>query len=392
MAQEFEIERIPVIVSFDESALYTETYGFAGTSGTVFLEGQRLVPRGKPAEVVILFMHPSSTLQLMPLPAALARAGIHVLCAGSRYAKNDTAAIMEKVAIDLGAYVRHAKQELGYKTVILGGWSGGGSLALFYQSEAENPTITATPAGDPVDLTKADLMPADAVTLLAAHVSRAVTLTEWMDPSVKDEFNPDDREVELDLYDPANPNQPPFAPDYLARFRGCQIARNRKITAWVFEMLETLEKRGTAELERAFVVHRTMADPRWLDITLEPNDRKANWCYLGNPETVNGGRVGIARFNTLRSWLSQWSFDESRANGEACAKLISAPTIVIENSADDAAPSSHATRLFGAVASADKEHHSIQGATHYYRNQPEQLAQAVTTIAGWMRDRGYCDG
>ena len=392
MAQEFEVERIPVIVSFDESALYTETYGFAGTSGTVFLEGQRLIPKGNPAEAVILFMHPSSTLQLMPLPAALARAGIHVLCAGSRYAKNDTSAIMEKVAIDLGAYVRHAKQELGYKTVILGGWSGGGSLALFYQSEAERPTVTATPAGDPVDLTRADLMPADAVTLLAAHVSRAVTLTEWMDPSVTDESDPDNRDVELDLYDPANPNQPPFDPDFLARFRDCQIARNRRITAWVFEMLETLEKRGTAELERAFVVHRTMADPRWLDTTLEPNDRKANWCYLGNPETVNAGPVGIGRFNTLRSWLSQWSFDESRVNGEACAKSISAPTIVIENSADDAAPSSHATRLFRAVASTDKEHHRIQGATHYYRDQPEQLAKAVATIAGWMRDRGYCDG
>jgi alpha-beta hydrolase superfamily lysophospholipase len=72
--------------------------------------------------------------------------------------------------------------------------------------------------------------------------------------------------------------------------------------------------------------------------------------------------------------------------------LISAPTIVIENSADDAAPSSHAAQLFGAVASTDKEHHVIAGATHYYRNQPEQLAQAVATIAGWMGGRGYLDG
>lgn len=392
MAQEFEVERLPVIVSFDESTTYTETYGFAGSSGTVFLEGQRLIPKGKPADAVILFMHPSSTLQLLPLPTALARAGVHILCAGSRYAKNDTAAIMEKVVIDLGAYVRHAKKELGYKIVILGGWSGGGSLSLFYQSQAENPTITATPAGDPVDLTKAELTPADAVTLLAAHVSRAVTLTEWMDPSVKDETNPDDREVALDLYDPANPNQPPYDPGFLASFRGAQIARNRRITAWVFEMLETLKTRGTGELERGFVVHRTMADPRWLDTTLEANDRKANWCSSGIPETVNVGPVGLARFNTLRSWLSQWSYDESRANGEACAKLISAPTIVIENSADDAAPSSHATRLFDAVASADKEHHVIEGATHYYRNQPEQLAEAVATITGWMRDRGYHDG
>ena len=388
MAGDFEIERLPIIVSFDESALYTETYGFAGTSGTIFLEGQRMIPKGHPSDTVIMFMHPSSTLQLMPLPSGLVRAGVHVMCCGSRYMKNDTPLIMEKVVIDQGAYVRYAKEELGYKNVILGGWSGGGSLALFYQSQAENPTITDTPAGDPVDLTKADLMSADAVMLLAAHVSRATTLTEWTDPSVRDETNPDDRDVELDLYDANNPNQPPYDPAYVARFREAQIARNRKITAWARETLEELKGRDSGELERAFVVHRTMADPRWLDTTLEPNDRKAGWCYLGNPETVNVGPVGIGRFNTLRSWLSQWSYDESRANGETCATAISIPTVVIENSADDAAPSSHATRLFSAIASQDKKHHVIKGATHYYRAQPEQLAMAVNTIQDWMSARG----
>ena len=391
MAQEYEVERLPIVVSFDESALYTETYGFAGTTGTIFLEGQRLIPKNHPSDTVIMFMHPSSTLQLMPLPAALAAAGIHVMCCGSRYAKNDTPLIMEKVVIDQGAYVRHAKEELGYKHVMLGGWSGGGSLALFYQSQAENPTVTATPAGDPVHLTKAELMSADAVMLLAAHVSRATTLTEWIDPSVKDETNPDDRDTELDLYNPANPNRPPYDAAYVTRFREAQVARNRKITAWVHELLETLKKRGTGELERAFVVHRTMADPRWLDTTLEPNDRKANWCSSGIPETVNVGPVGLARYNTLRSWLSQWSYDESRADGETCAKLISIPTLIVENSADNAAPSSHATRLDGAVASADKEHHVIQGATHHYLNQPKQAAEAVAIIGGWMQDRGFHD-
>ena len=57
------------------------------------------------------------------------------------------------MVLDLGAYVRHAKEKLGYQNVVLLGWSGGGSLSLFYQAEAENPTITETPAGDPVDLT-----------------------------------------------------------------------------------------------------------------------------------------------------------------------------------------------------------------------------------------------
>jgi len=74
------------------------------------------------------------------------------------------------VALDLGACIKHCKEKLGYKKVILAGWSGGGSLSAFYQSQAENPSVRSTPAGDSPDLTKAALLPADAVMQLAAHV------------------------------------------------------------------------------------------------------------------------------------------------------------------------------------------------------------------------------
>jgi hypothetical protein len=42
----YEIERLPVIVSLEETTACTETYGFAGTSGRVFLKGQRIVSKG----------------------------------------------------------------------------------------------------------------------------------------------------------------------------------------------------------------------------------------------------------------------------------------------------------------------------------------------------------
>jgi pimeloyl-ACP methyl ester carboxylesterase len=380
-----EVERLPVTVKYEERAQFTETYGFVGSTGMVMVEGQLLRPRNKPSKTLVLFMHPSSTLNLLPLPNALPEAGIHVMCCGSRYAKNDSALIMEKVVLDLGAYVRYAKETLGYEKVVLGGWSGGGSLSMFYQAEAENPTITETPAGDPVDLTKAGLIPADGTMFLAAHLSRAKTLTEWIDPSVIDELDPDTRDRELDLYDPANPNQPPYSEEFLKRYRAAQIARNRKITAWVRETMERLKKANTGELERGFVVHRTMADPRWLDPTVDPNDRKPGWCYLGNPRTVNVGPVGLARFCTLRSWLSQWSYDDSRADGPRNAARISVPVMVIENSADDAAPSSHAREIFAATGSKDKEMHVIKGATHYYQNQPKELAEAVRLVTDWLR-------
>lgn len=50
-----------------------------------------------------------------------------------------------------------------------------------------------------------------------------------------------------------------------------------------------------------------MADPAILDVTIDPNEREAGVSYLGGPRVVNHGPVGLARFCSLRSWLSQWS-------------------------------------------------------------------------------------
>jgi hypothetical protein len=213
-----------VHVKFNETAQFTEVYGFVGSQGMVNLEGVRLLPRGKPSKTLAIYMHPSSTLQLMPMPQAMARHGVHVLCAASRFAKNDTPLVMEKVVVDLGAYIRHAKEVWGYEKIVLCGWSGGGSLALFYQSQAEHPTITATPAGDPIDLAAAGLIPADAMIFQAAHLSRALMLAEWIDPSVTDEADPDTRDLELDIYNPACPNQPPYSAEFIARYRAAQLA------------------------------------------------------------------------------------------------------------------------------------------------------------------------
>ena len=64
--------RVPAILSFPDTPGFTEAYGFAGASGKVWLEGQYLLPRERPSKTLYLFMHPSSTLHLLPMPAALA--------------------------------------------------------------------------------------------------------------------------------------------------------------------------------------------------------------------------------------------------------------------------------------------------------------------------------
>ena len=375
-----------VHVQYQESTKFTEVYGFAGTQGTVNCEGVRFVPTGKPSRTLCVFMHPSSTLQLLPMPQALARAGLHVLCAGSRFARNDTPLVMEKVLLDLGAYIRRAKEQWGYQKIVLCGWSGGGSLALFYQAQAEKPSLTATPAGDPVEIK--NLIAADGMIFQAAHLSRARMLSEWIDPSVLDEADPDRRDLELDIYDARCPNQPPYSAAFIRRFREAQLARVRRRTDWV---KETLAKLKGDEVERGFVTYRTMCDVRFMDPAVDPNDRKARWCYLGKPETANTGPVGIGRFSTLRAWLSQWSIDDSNADGPRCAASISVPLLAIENSADDAVPQPHARIIHDAAGSREKTFHVIKGATHYYQGQPELLKQAVELCVGWMAKQNLLD-
>lgn len=382
-------DRVPVVLSFAESVTMVETYGFNGSQGRIFLEGQLLRPQARPSSTLFLFMHPASTLQLLPMPMALADAGLHVLCAGSRYARNDSALILEKVAFDLGAYVRHAREVLGYEKIVLVGWSGGGSLSLFYQGQAERPSITHTPAGDPYDLVQAKLPGADGIVFIAAHLSRAETLTEWLDPSVSDELRPDEREPEYDIYGPVCPHRPPYGPDFVARFRERQRIRNRRITDWALHTLDRLRRRDDGEMERAFVVHRTMCDVRWLDPAIDPNGRKLGWTYIGPPATANAAPGGLARFSTLRSWLSQWSLDLSNGKGPVNAARISGvPVLQIENGADDAVPATHNPIIHAALATSDKEFVHIQGATHYYLGQPAELARCIEAVIGWTRRKG----
>ncbi len=377
--------RIPLVIGFQEPVGLRDSYG--GIGGVVVLQAHHLKPETA-SDTVTIFMHPMGIMHYLPLPGALAAAGVHVLTAVSRYPNNDNALIMEKVAIDLGKWVEHCRTKLGYTKVVLGGWSGGGSLALFYQAEATAPRVRCTPAGDAPDLTTARLQPADGVMLLAAHVSRAHTLTEWLDPSIIDEANPTRRDPAWNLYHP-DCAQPPYSDAFLAEFRARQHARSQRITDWAHMTLNELREREGPHAERAFIVHGTMADPRWLDPCVDTNDREPGRCYLGDPRLINDSPGGLGRFTTLRSWLSQWSETTSNADGVACGPRIAVPVLVIGNSADDACTPSHTQRLYDCVAQCPRELHIVQGATHYYAGQPDKLAEATSVVANWLAARGF---
>jgi hypothetical protein len=376
--------RTPILIAFREAVGLRDTYG--GIDGVVALQAHHLRPE-TPSDTIVIFMHPMGIMHYLPLPHALAEAGCHVLTAVSRYPNNDSALIMEKVAVDLGRWVAHCRDVLGYARVVLAGWSGGGSLALFYQAQATAPSVTHTPAGDPFVLAEAALPPADGVMLLAAHVSRAATLTEWLDASITDEAGPM-RDPRWYLYGPACP-QPPYSADFLADYAARQVARSNRITAWARAQLAELKQREGPHAERAFVVHGTMAAPCWLDPAVDPNDRAPGRCYLGDPRLINDSPGGLGRFTTLRSWLSQYSLD-SHACALKSGPHIRVPVLVVGNTADDACTPSHTQRLFDCVAGAPaRERHDVEGATHYYAFQPDHLKRAAGIVSGWLHRHGF---
>ena len=378
-------ERIAYVVVHREEAAFSDTYG--GGGDIVGLDCH-LVRPASGSRTVLVFMHPTGGGMYLPIVSGLAAAGHHVIWANSRYRGTDSALIMEKVVADLGRVIVDAKERLGYERVVLAGWSGGGSLSMYYQSLAERGAgIVDTPAGDPCPVAPEHLPAADLVMMMAAHISRHGTLTEWIDASITDEEHPFDRDPGLNLYDPQNPEQPPYSPGFLERYRAAQAARNRRITAWVRSELDTRRAAGREHEERAFVVHGTMADPRWLDPSVDPNDRRPGWCYLGDPRLVNDGPVGLARFSTLRSWLSQWSLDHARGDALTAAADVSVPVLVVGNTADDACTPSHTHRLFDAIPHDRKLLHEVQGATHYYTGPDRRthLAEVVAVVSDFVR-------
>jgi pimeloyl-ACP methyl ester carboxylesterase len=339
---------------------------------------QRPSGRCRTAAVV---MHPTSNFMGHYLIGPLAARGIACMGLNSRYAGNDTLLLMERVLQDLGAGVRFLRAQ-GFERVILVGNSGGAALASFYQAQAERLTALRLPDGDPTQLVPADLPPVDGIVLAAAHRGRSHLMATWIDPSVTDEADPLSRDPALDVYDPAN--GPPFEPAFLERFGTGQRARLARIEAWALQRLQLLREAAAREpglpRDQVFVIHRTHAEPRCLDLTLDANDR-APGSLWGDARTVNYSPYAMGRVSSLSAFLSQWS-SRSQADGPSNLARTSVPVLLLTYTADQSTfPSTRAAWL--AAAPGRIRDVDIVGGNHYLAGQPDLVARAADAIAAW---------
>jgi len=342
----------------------------------------RLADEGCGKHLAFIVIHPTSNFMGHYLIEPMERRGCAILALNTRFVANDSTLIMERAIQDLGAGVRYLRGE-GFERIVLLGNSGGGSLSAFYQAEAEHLTIRTTPDGQPFDLKPEDVPPVDGLAMLAAHPSRAHTLTDWLDAAVTDERDMYATDASLDMFNPAN--GPPYDAAWLARYRTAQRARSERLTDWVLARLATLDARRDDELikDEPFLLYRTMADPRFLDLAIDPSDR-ATGTTRGSAKRANYGPNNMGRFSTLRSFLSQWSHRLSRADGPACLARTSVPVLNVEYSADTVVFRSQ-TRLWAEAAGKRCESHTLKGATHHMHGQNELREKLADLVVDWTK-------
>jgi pimeloyl-ACP methyl ester carboxylesterase len=350
-------------------------------AGFMPCQGLYYTPRGARPRIAFIATHYNVDFSEHYPAEYLARRGYGYLGWNTRFRGNEAFFLLEHALIDIGAGVRWLVEEAGAEQVVIVGNSGGGSLMGAYQSQATEPSITASRGLELPDAVLS-LPRCDYYVSLNAHAGRPEVLTAWMDPAVTDERDPTATDDTLSMYNPDN--GPPYSEDFVRRYRAAQEARNHHITAWAIAELERLQGLGMSD--RAFNVYRTWADLRMMDPAIDPSDRPARRCYAGDPKTANYSPRGIGLTNTCRTWLSMWSLEESQCRGAPHLQRIGVPSLVIQSTADTGVFPSDARAIHDALGAEDKTLQLMAG--DHYLTEPEAAREEVADrIDAWLSER-----
>jgi pimeloyl-ACP methyl ester carboxylesterase len=350
-------------------------------------------PVGAPTKrTAVILSHPRGDFSVHYACPILAAHGYATLGFGTRYMNNDTDCLHEVCAVDVKAVADYLVQERGFEAVVLLGNSGGGSLMAMAHA--------LTGVGD-------------GWIGMAAHPGEGMFMGKVIDPSVADENDPSSVVPELDMYNPDNgwrpwPQPCTYDRDWLTTYRAAQIARIARLDAIAKSALadaadagKRLKLNGKPESPddlctyrqlRAQAVHmkyltiyRTLADPAYLDLTIDPDERPMGSLFaFPDPFDANYGRGGLARTMTARGWLSTWSALSSHARLADTMPNVKVPTLIIHPTADTEIRIHEALEIRDASGAADLTYVEMKGALHYFEGSRQE---AMSHVVDWLDKR-----
>jgi hypothetical protein len=345
-------------------------------------------PGGKPWKTAVILSHPRGDFSVHYACPLLAAAGYAVLGFGTRYMNNDTDCLHESCIVDVKTAFDEMKRR-GAEAVVLLGNSGGGSLMA---------------------MANAELGIGDGWIGMAAHPGEGVFMNQVIDPSVADEDDPFSTVPELDMYHPDNgwrpwPEPCEYDPAWVERYRVAQLARVARIDAIAKASIADAaeaggrlrsvdraadpagwrEYRRRAVFTKYLTIYRTLADPAYLDLSIDPDDRPMGSLFaFPDPFDANYGRGGLARTMTARGWLSTWSGLSSHAKLADTMPQVTVPTILLHPTADTEIRVWQAKEIVDNSGAADTVYVELTGAPHYLEGHRRE---ALALVAEWLDHR-----
>jgi pimeloyl-ACP methyl ester carboxylesterase len=206
-------------------------------------------------------------------------------------------------------------------------------------------------------------------------------MRNWADPAVIEETDPVASDPALDMFNPAN--GPPYSAEFMQRYRAAQLDRVNRIEAWCRARLRQLRALQDGPRDMAFVVHRTLADPRTLDPSIDPNDRTPGTTVWGPPKQQNYAANSMGRYTSLTAFLSQWA-QSSQGDGPANLARTTVPVLLMEHTGDSSVfPSDNDE--WAAAAAGRVRRQRLEKGTHYLAGQPELVSQLADAITGFAK-------